>query len=107
MYERTSPPPGARVKVLLFSPLRGYDPLSGDTSYTDSLLEDPPPGVHYVSYRQAIDDGTLRIRGRKPWHGGWSPLDILLFSVRTVEMLLRRIGIMFRESVEFVSIAPG
>ena len=80
------------MRVLLLSPIAGRDPLSGDTSYTDALLADPPVGVGYVRYDQALADGSLRIRGRKGASGdaGW-------LALRGAELALRRAGVMFRE----------
>ncbi|MGY1779779.1 glycosyltransferase [Geodermatophilus sp. SYSU D01036] len=104
----TAVDPGARpLHVLLFSPLAHRDPLSGDTSYTDSLLAEPPGGVTYTTYDQALKDGTLRVLGRKPWRRGPGRRDVLVFVARTVELALRRMGVMFREPVWHVSIEPG
>jgi len=94
-------------RILLFSPLEGRDPASGDTSYTQALLDDPPPGVVYTTYQDAIADGTVRVRGRKPWHAPRSPTDLAVFGLRLVESGLRRSGVMFRESNWFVTVEPG
>jgi glycosyltransferase involved in cell wall biosynthesis len=94
------------MKVLLFSPLAGRDPLSGDTSYTEALLADPAPGVSYTTYADALEEGTLVIRGRRP-RSSRDILDLPLLAVRTVEMAARRTGMAFREPTWFVSIAPG
>lgn len=95
------------LRVLLWSPLRGLDPPSGDVSYTEALLEEPPPGVVYTTYRQAIEDGTVRVRGRKPWRGGLSGTDLGLFAARSVEQLARRSGVLFRERVGYVTVEAG
>ena len=93
------------MRVLLFSPLSGRDPASGDTSYTDSLLAQPPPGVEYVTYAEALADGTLVELGRKPAIGrSFQPL---IFVVRALETLARRLGVMYREPVWWVHITPG
>jgi glycosyltransferase involved in cell wall biosynthesis len=99
-------PTPAELRVLLFSPLAGRDPLSGDTSYTEALLRDPPPGITYTTYEQALDDGTLRVLGRKPWRGGTAG-DARLFLERAVELAARRSRLMFREPIWHVSIEPG
>ena len=104
MHPTTGPSP---LRVLLFSPLVGLDPLSGDTSYTDALLADPPAGVIYTTYRQAIEDGSVRIRGRKPWHSTFSPAELGIFLLRSLETGLRKSTVMFRESVNFISVEPG
>lgn len=95
------------LRVLLWSPLRGVDPASGDVSYTEALLASPPPGVSYTTYRQAIEDGTVRVHGRKPWHGAWDQREMGIFAARSVELGLRAAGVMFREQVQYVSIEAG
>jgi glycosyltransferase involved in cell wall biosynthesis len=97
---------GPGLRVLLFSPLAGVDPPSGDTSYTEALLADPPPGVRYTDYRQAIEAGTVRVRGRKPWRIPRQLADVGVFGLRLVELGLRRCGVMFREPTWFVTVDP-
>jgi len=87
------------MRVLLLSPIAGRDPLSGDTSYTAALLADPPVGVDYVPYEEALAEGSLRIRGRKG-----SPADAGLFALRAAELGARRAGVMFREPTWFVTV---
>jgi len=94
------------MKVLLFSPLPGRDVAGGDTSYTDALLADPPPGVEYTTYAQALDDGTMVLRGRRPGRGtGYG--DAGLFALRSGELALRRAGVMFPEEVWFATLDPA
>ncbi len=92
--------------VLLFSPLAGLDPPSGDVSYTEALLEEPPPGIRYTTYRDAIDAGTVRVRGRRPRHGSLRSADVAVLGIRTGEQILRRAGAMFREPTWFVTVDP-
>lgn len=92
--------------VLLFSPVAGLDPPSGDVSYTEALLAQPPPGVTYTTYADAIDAGTVRVRGRRPKHGAFGAVDASVLGVRAGEQLLRRTGAMFREPTWFVTIDP-
>jgi glycosyltransferase involved in cell wall biosynthesis len=92
------------LRVLLFSPLPGRDPLSGDTSYTAALLQHPPDGVRYTTYAQALEDGTLTIRGRRPRRGHASALDTGLFLARGAEALARRSGLAFREPTWFITV---
>lgn len=87
------------MNVLLLSPMAGRDPLSGDTSYTAALLADAPPGVNYVPYGDALADGTLTIRGRDGSLRGTG-----IFASRSVELGLRRVGVMFRESTWWVTV---
>jgi glycosyltransferase involved in cell wall biosynthesis len=92
------------LRVLLFSPVGGRDPASGDISYTESLLSDPPPGVVYTTYAEALHRGWISVRGRRRAAGS---LDRALLMVRILEAALRRLRIMFREPAWFVSIEPG
>jgi len=96
-----------RRRILLFSPLAGHDPLGGDTSYTEALLDAPPPDVEYSTYKDAIADGRVRVRGRKPWRNPTEGLDATLFSIRLFELGLRRSRVMFREPNWFISVEPG
>jgi glycosyltransferase involved in cell wall biosynthesis len=95
------------MRVLLFSPLPERDPPSGDVSYTQALLSEPPPGVEYITYADAIEQGLVTVRGRHPSHGLIGTKDLALLAVRTVERSLRRRGLMFREPWWFISIQPG
>ena len=95
------------MRILLFSPLAHLDPPSGDISYTEALLAEPPPGVEYVTYADAIDQGLITVRGRRPAHGTFGLTDLTVLGVRAGERALRRRGMMFREPWWFVSIKPG
>jgi len=95
------------MRVLLESPLSGLDPPSGDISYTEALLESPPPDVQYIIYIDAIADGSLVVRGWHPRNGRMAVLDCLILLVRIVKVRLRNVGLMFREPYWFVSIAEG
>jgi glycosyltransferase involved in cell wall biosynthesis len=53
------------MKVLLISPLPGIDPACGDITYTESLLKNPPQGVEYETYADAIARGALREVGTR------------------------------------------
>ncbi len=53
------------LRVLLLSPLQGHDPACGDLVYTDSLLADPPDGVQYETYVDALARGALREHGNR------------------------------------------
>ncbi len=94
-------------RVLLLGPVAGRDHLSGDTSYTAALLAEPPPGVEYVAYPDALADGRLTIRGRRAKHGRRTLTDRWLLPVRTLESIARRSGMMYREPSWFVSTEPG
>ena len=47
------------------SPLPGIDPWTGDVVYTEALLRQPPPGVTYVRYDDALRSGELHEHGRR------------------------------------------
>jgi glycosyltransferase involved in cell wall biosynthesis len=53
------------LRVLLVSPLPGVDPFNGDVVYSQALLEQPPPGVTYVRYDDALASGELIEHGRR------------------------------------------
>jgi len=95
------------LRVLLVGPITGYDPPSGDLAYTEALLADPPEGVRYTVLHHALDAGTARMRGRKPWHGTSRAVDLLLFCVRSIELGIRRFGAMFREQTLYLSVEEG
>lgn len=57
------------MKVLLISPVEGVDPAGGDVTYTQSLLVRRPTNVTYVTYDQALRDGTLIEHGRREAFG--------------------------------------
>ena len=94
-------------RVLLFSPLSDRDPTSGDTSYTEALVAHPPPGVHYITYQEAIAAGTVRVRGRKPWRNPRDLSDLAIFGLRLIESGLRKCGVLFREPNWFITAQPG
>lgn len=95
------------LRVLLFSPVRGLDPPGGDIAYTEALLADPPDGVEYVTYPEAIERGLVAVRGRRTRHGRMRAADVGILGLRAVESGLRRSGVMFREPYWYVSIEPG
>lgn len=53
------------MKVLLLSPLPKIDPACGDVTYTQTLLDNPPAGVEYESYTDAIARGALIEHGKR------------------------------------------
>jgi glycosyltransferase involved in cell wall biosynthesis len=94
------------LRVLLVGPFIGYDPPSGDLAYTEALLADPPEGVRYTTLHQALDAGTVRMRGRKPWHGGLGT-DLPFFLARAIELGIRGLGAMFREQTFYLTVEEG
>ena len=93
--------------MLLLSPLPGLDPMNGDVTYTTSLLANPPPGVSYTTYSEALMDGTLReltLRAAAPRDGlsriGLAGLNFLINR-------LRQGGLLFREPARLLSIRRG
>ena len=85
-------PPGDSVRplrVLLYSPVPRFDPLSGDTTYTETLIAHPPPGVEYTAYPDALADGRLVRRGRRPRNGVVTPTDVAILGLRALEKAAR------------------
>ena len=95
------------LRVLLFGAIRGQDPLSGDVAYVETLLQDPPPGVVYTTYRDALEQGLVRIRGRRRSRVAHSLTEDALFGLSVAEHVARTRGLMFREVVHHVEIQPG
>ena len=95
------------LKVLLISNVSGLDPANGDLTYTQQLLDRPPPGVLFVTYDRAIDAGTLTelgTRGHLAATSGVARLVALKYAMwRKGEYLLRGRGISFRENIRFYS----
>ena len=102
------------LRVLLITPVRGRDGRGGDVAYTEMLVAHPPPGVTYVTYDEALADGTLRHRGRRgevlaSWRSRGlrvAVIDLLLLVLGVVERSVRRQGWAFFEPTWFVSIEP-
>jgi glycosyltransferase involved in cell wall biosynthesis len=94
------------MRALLFSPVAGRDVAGGDTSYTESLLAEPPDGVTYTTYAEALDEGSMVLRGRRPGKGRTGRADVGLFGLRTGEAAVRRTGLMFAEPLWFATVDP-
>jgi len=95
------------VRVLLMSPMADRDVAGGDVTYTEALLARPPEGVTYTTYVDALDEGSLVERGRRPRGGLPGPTDTVILGVRGVEHGLRRAGLLFREPYSYVTVSPG
>jgi len=96
----------AIVRVLLMSPVSGHDIPGGDVAYTEALVARPPEGVSYTTYVDALADGTLVERGRRPKHGAMRGTDALIFGTRAVELGMRKSGLMFREPYRYLTARP-
>jgi len=94
------------MRALLFSPVAGRDAAGGDTSYTEALVEEPPEGVTYTTYAEALEEGSMVLRGRRPDKGGIARSDLALFVLRSGEVAARRSGLMFAEPLWFATIDP-
>lgn len=92
------------VRVLLLSPVRALDPPNGDVTYTEELVRVPPSGVTYVTYDQALADGTLTPVG---WRSARRPTEAIIGVANSALNLLRRRGLMFREPFCFYRMRPG
>jgi capsular polysaccharide biosynthesis protein/glycosyltransferase involved in cell wall biosynthesis len=101
------------MRVLLLSPLRGLDPACGDIVYTETLLSDPPPGVEYETYAEAIARGALvehacRPALRRAWRSGrgrWQETWTTMLA-KAVN-LLRGAHVLFWEPFRVFSVRPG
>ena len=93
------------TRVLLFSPVAGRDPAGGDITYTRLLVEHPPPGVVYTTYDEAIRDGSVVVRGRRPARGSFTMADLGALAARLGHRLLAD-RLLYREPPWFVSIDP-
>ncbi|RTL45785.1 MAG: glycosyltransferase [Candidatus Melainabacteria bacterium] len=97
------------MRVLLISPLKELDPPGGDVTYTELLLEDPPEGVVYDTYDDALRKGTLIEHGR--WSSAvrgpnaFSELFLWCF-LRFVDWCRQR-RLLFWEPFRFFSVSPG
>lgn len=103
------------LRVLLVSAVGGVDPHSGDVTYTESLLANPPPGVAYTTYVDALRDGTLFEWGRRTslrpsprWVGSIpGPLvGAARLALARAEGGIREVGLGFRESTRVFSVDP-
>lgn len=99
------------MRVLLISPLPGIDPPCGDVTYSENLLANPPDGVEYVTYAEALADGTLVEHGRRSELKRTRGLARVraafrILRERTVNALRRR-GVLFAEPFRHFSVRPG
>ena len=101
------------MRVLLISPVANLDPAGGDVTYTQTLISHPPDGVKYVTYADALADGTLVEHGvrRSVRAARESPValarELTLAAVKKGVGRLRRRGWLFQEPVRFFSVKPG
>ena len=96
------------LRVLLISPLPGLDPPNGDVVYTTGLLDDPPDGVRYTTYAQAIEAGDLREKARRGSDPAGGSAFLSASTVREgLVNRLRRRGVLFREPFRFFEVRPG
>ncbi len=101
----------SNVRVLLLSPLPGIDPPCGDVTYSESLLDHPPPGVEYVTYAEALADGTLVELGRRADLARSTGLGKVRAAARILREravnTLRHRGLLFAEPFRHFSVSPG
>jgi glycosyltransferase involved in cell wall biosynthesis len=89
--------------VLLISPLQGFDPPCGDITYTETLLANPPAGVEYDTYIDAIRNGTLVERARRSRF--WK--EPLLTGISKCINFVRAKRWLFWEPFRFFDVHPG
>jgi len=102
-------PGGRDLRVLLMSPLPDVDPFNGDVIYSRALLEQPPPGVTYVRYDEALASGEVREHGRRQSIHEADSLGQRAKAVAEVSRnhtvnALRSAGALFREPFRFLEI---
>jgi glycosyltransferase involved in cell wall biosynthesis len=100
---------GRDLRVLLMSPLPDVDPFNGDVIYSRALLEQPPPGVTYVRYDEALASGEVREHGRRQSIHETESLGQKVKAVAEVSRnhtvdVLRAAGALFREPFRFLEI---
>ena len=90
------------MKVLLISPVRGLDPPGGDITYTEELISNMGQDVEYVTYDQAIADGSLVELTRRNWR--LAPVIAITSKIINICRFLRLI---YWEPFRFLYITPG
>jgi glycosyltransferase involved in cell wall biosynthesis len=89
--------------VLLISPLPKIDPPCGDVTYTETLLQNSPAGVEYVTYAEAIAAGAL-VEQRNRADMWRRPLQT---GIAKGINILRKRRLLFWEPFRFFWIKPG
>lgn len=96
------------LRVLLLSPLPGLDPPGGDVTYTEQLLAEPPPGVEYETYEEALKAGKIIERGRRHTLSSTSvrglPKELTVVAREKTVNSFRRKGLLFREPFRFFEV---
>ncbi len=101
------------MHVLLISPLPGIDPACGDVTYTETLLANPPEGVVYETYQEALERGSLREHGIrsslvKAFHTKQGLVkEFLLTGIIKPINILRKKHWLFWEPFRFFTVKPG
>lgn len=101
------------MRVLLISPLPGIDPACGDVTYTQTLLSNPPEGVEYTTYFDAIKQGSLKEHGRRDalqrarLNGRGLGREMLLTGLARGLNFMRQARWFFWEPFRFFSVKPG
>jgi glycosyltransferase involved in cell wall biosynthesis len=92
---------GRPLRCLLISSVAPPDPDNGDAQYTRDLIADPPRGVEYVRYIDALATGELEwgpsLRDR-PWQG------IASATARAALHVLRSRGILLPDPVRWLRV---
>jgi glycosyltransferase involved in cell wall biosynthesis len=91
-------------RVLLLSPLPGLDPPNGDITYTQQLLANPPAGYKYVTYSDALEQGSLRELNRRATQVGTGGLGLVREAIVNRG---RRRQLLFREPFRHFDVQPG
>jgi glycosyltransferase involved in cell wall biosynthesis len=93
------------LRCLLISAVAPPDPANGDAQYTEDLLADPPEGIAYVTYTDALAAGELEwgpsVRTLATWR---SPSALPAAFLRGGVGAARRLGLLLPDPVRWVKI---
>src|SRR3954471_10452685 len=89
----------APIRCLLISAVAPPDPANGDAQYTDDLVADPPEGVTYVTYVDALASGELEW-GPSLRSGSPAPVAVS----RSALGLARRLGLLLPDPVRWLRV---
>ena len=93
------------MRCLLLSPVSPPDPRNGDSHYTEDLIQNPPDGVEYVTYTDALARGEIEwgpsVRSPRTLR---RPRRLVDGVTRATLHMLRRTGLLLPDPVRWVRI---
>jgi len=97
--------PGPPLRCLLLSPVAPPDPRNGDSQFTADLVREPPPGVEYVPYTEALASGEIEWGPSLRRPGTLrAPRDPLFAAARAGLHVLRRTGVLLPDPVRWLRV---